>query len=92
MSSINQMLIKAIEKIIDKKLVNLHYDRTFPSVVYKVNSDKTYEICMEGNLYTVPCAIGTTLKVTQNVWVTIPSGSKNFKDMYISGIRGNVTK
>ena len=92
MSSINQMLIKAIEKIIDKKIANLHYDKTFPSIIYKVNEDGTYQITREGNLYTVPCSLGLQLKVTQNVWVTIPCGEKNFKDMYISGIRGNVMK
>jgi len=90
MSSINQMLIKAIEKITDKKIANIRYDKTFPSIIYKVNNDGTYQISKEGSLYTVPCSLGVQLKITQNVWITMPGGS--FKDMYISGIRGNVMK
>lgn len=90
MSVVNQILIKTIDKLIDKKLLNLYYDKTFPSVVYSVNENGTYKISREGHLYDVSCALGIDLKVSQSVWVTIPCGMKNFKDMYISGLRGKI--
>lgn len=76
--------------MVENKISNIYYDKTFPSVVYKVNGDGTYKISREGHLYNVPCALGIDLKVSQSVWVTIPCGMKNFKDMYISGLRDKV--
>lgn len=92
MSNIWQNILNNIEKILDKKLSNIYYDKTFPSVIYGKNEDGTYKIPYEGRLYNVPCSLGVELKVTQNVWVTMPCGHRNFKDMYISGIRGKVKK
>lgn len=92
MNTIGQSILNNIEKILEKKLSKIYYDKTFPSVIYGKNDDGTYKIPYEGHLYSVPCALGIDLKVTQNVWVTIPCGQKNFKDMYISGIRGTVKK
>lgn len=92
MGKTNNIFLQAIERMIDKKLSNVYFDKTFPSVIYGKNDDGTYKIVREGQMYDVPCALGTELKVTQNVWVTIPCGMKNFKDMYISGIRGKVVK
>lgn len=92
MKNFNTLLLQAIEKMLDKKLSGIYFDKTFPAVIYKKNSDGTYQISREGVLYDVPCALGRELRVTQNVWVTVPCGMKNFKDMYISGIRGAAVK
>ena len=92
MNNIGQTILNNIEKILEKKLSRIYYDKTFPSVIYGKNSDGTYVIIREGQRYNVPCALGIELKVSQNVWITIPSGINNFKDMYISGIRGKVVK
>lgn len=88
--NMNQTLLKAIEKLLSDKLNTIYYDKTFPTVIYGVNSDGTYQIVREGQLYTVPNGLGIPLKITQSVWVTMPCGSKNLKDMYISAIRGNL--
>ncbi len=88
--SINQTLLKAIEKLLSDKLNTIYYDKTFPSVIYGANNDGTYQIVREGHLYTVPNGLGIPLKITQSVWVTMPCGNKNLKDMYISAIRGNL--
>ncbi len=88
--NINQTLLKTIEKLLSEKLNTIYYDKTFPTVIYGVNSDGTYQIVREGQLYTVPNGLGIPLKVTQSVWVTMPCGNKNLKDMYISAIRGNL--
>ncbi len=92
MKNFNTLLLQAIEKMLDKKLSGIFYDKTFPSVIYKKNENGTYQIIREGISYDVPCALGKELKPAQNVWVTIPCGMKNFKDMYISGIRGTAAQ
>ncbi|MDE7070775.1 MAG: hypothetical protein K2O86_02215 [Clostridia bacterium] len=88
--NINQTLLKSIEKLLSDKLNTIYYDKTFPTAIYGVNSDGTYQIVRSGQLYTVPNGLGIPLKITQNVWVTMPCGNKNLKDMYISAVRGNL--
>lgn len=88
--NINHTLLKAIEGILTNKLNKIYYDKTFPSVIYGTNDNGTYQIVREGNLYTVPNGLGIPLKVAQSVWVTMPCGNKNMKDMYISAIRGKL--
>ncbi len=90
MNKLNNILLSTIEKKLAEKLAGIYYDKTFPSVIYGVNDDGTYQIVREGHLYTVPNGLGIPLKVTQSVWVTMPCGTKNLKDMYISAIRGNL--
>ena len=92
LNSIGKQILGNVEKLIDKKLEKIYCDKTFPSVIYSKNEDGTYKIVYGGQMYSVPCGLGIDLKVTQNVWVTIPCGMKNFKDMYISGLRGNVKR
>ncbi|MDE6065006.1 MAG: hypothetical protein K2G20_10570 [Lachnospiraceae bacterium] len=88
--NINQTLLKTFEGILENKLSKIYYDKTFPTVIYGVNDDGTYQIVKEGYLYTVPNGLGIPLKKTQSVWVTMPCGNKNLKDMYISAIRGKM--
>lgn len=92
MKEVNKYILKAIETILKNKLANIYYDKTFPSTIFKINENGTYKVSREGNLYDVPCGLGIELKVGQSVWVTMPCGNKNIKDMYISGIRGEVIK
>lgn len=87
MKKIDDILLQVIETLIDKKLSKIWYDKTFPTVVYGKNEDGTYKIPKDGVLYNVPNGLGVDLKNGQHVWVTIPCGEKNFKNMYISGLR-----
>lgn len=77
-------LIKVIKQAIDDSLAKYKCDKTFKSTIWKVNRDKTYQICYIGHLYDVKNALGTELSVGQTVWVKIPSNS--LKDMHICGI------
>ena len=77
-------LLNEISLLIDKRLSAYHCDKTFKSTIWKVNRDKTYQICYTGHFYDVKNALGTELNVGQNVWVKIPSNS--LKDMHICGI------
>ena len=90
MNKLNNILLSTIEKKLAEKLACIYNHKTYPSVIYGVNDDGTYQIVREGHLYTVPNGLGIPLKVTQSVWVTMPCGTKNLKDMYISAIRGNL--
>ena len=89
MNNIGKQVLEIVEKTVDKKLSNIYYDKTFPSVIYGKNNDGTYKIVREGQIYNVPCTLGYELNVAQHVWVTMPCGAKNFKDMHISGLRGD---
>ena len=90
MNKLNDLLLSTMEKKLAEKLASAYYDKTFPSVIYGVNDNGTYQIVREGQLYTVSNGLGIPLKITQSVWVTMPCGIKNLKDMYISAIRGNL--
>ena len=87
MSNINAMILNAIDKVFQSKTATIFYDKTFPSTIYGKNEDGTYQIIKDGYMYNVHNGLGTELDVTQNVWVTVPCGLKNLKDMYISAIR-----
>lgn len=82
----NSNFLKSIEILVDKKLSKYCMEKTFPSVVYGVNSDGTYTIVKAGQKYNVKCAIpGLSLGLGSNVWVKIPSG--RMQDMHICGVR-----
>jgi hypothetical protein len=84
MSEIGDTILKSIDKVLEERLKNLKYDKTFKSVVWGKNNDGTYQISYKNQLYNVYNALGTELKVGQNVWVKIPSGI--FRNMHICGI------
>lgn len=68
------------------KYSNSKYDRTFISVVKKVNSNRTYVVLDDfGNERTCVLALpNVTLSVGQRVFATIPQG--DLSKMYISGV------
>lgn len=83
-NSIADEILKAIKYAIDKQVTNC--DRTFVSVVKKVNTDGTYIINDEaGQERKVKCAIpNISLSVGQNVYVKIPMN--NLKRIHICGV------
>lgn len=78
------ILVDKIISIIDKKLENLKYDKTFKSTVWGINDDGTYQISYKNQLYNVHNTLGTDLKLGQSVWIKIPSGI--FRNMHICGV------
>lgn len=82
----NSNFLKSIEILADTLLKKYYPDKTFPSVVYGVNSDGTYTIVKANQKYNVKCAIpGLQLRLGSNVWVKIPSS--RMQDMHICGVR-----
>lgn len=63
-----------------------NYDRTYKSIIKKVNGDGTYDVFDEfGDTITVGCCNPSfSLTNGQNVYLTIPSGDK--KNTFILGI------
>lgn len=84
MASISDEILSAIQYALDNYTTNC--DRTYMSVVTKVNANKTYVIRDEsGNERTVKCAIPNAgLSVGKNVWVKIPCG--NIMKTHICGV------
>lgn len=80
-----KILVKEIASLI--KTHEHKYDKTFSSVIKKVNADKTYLILDEGGAERkVKCALpNTTLKTGQYVWIKIPCGI--LENMHICGIK-----
>ena len=72
-----------ISHLIDNKISNLKYDKTFKATIWKINENNTYSINYKGQIYNVYNALGTTLSLGQVVWVKIPSGI--FRNMHICG-------
>lgn len=81
------VIVKYILKAAGKIQQNIKSDRTFPSAIKKVNSNKTYIILDDsGQERTVKCSIpGLELKVGMNVWITVPMGKVGM--MFVSGVR-----
>lgn len=84
MSEFGSNLIEIINTILDKRLDDIKFDKTFKSTVWAVNSDGTYKINYLGQQYDVYNALDTELKPGQSVWIKIPCGI--MKNMHICGI------
>lgn len=80
-------ILKSIQIMIDKKISSYKGDRTFPSIIKKVNNNNTYIILAEdGSERTVYSSIPSlNLQIRTKVWVKIPCG--NINNMHICGIR-----
>lgn len=84
MNEIGNSILKSINTILEERLKDLRYDKTFKSTVWGKNDDGTYQISYKNQLYNVCNALGTDLKPGQSVWVKIPGGI--FRNMHICGI------
>lgn len=85
MNEINDSIIKSIDILLESKLKSQNKTQVFQSVVYKVNTDNTYQIVKEKQFYNVKNGLGCDLKVGQGVWVMIPNGE--LRNMFIFGVR-----
>lgn len=84
MNEIGNSILKSINTILEERLKDLRYDKTFKSTVWGKNENGTYQISYKNQLYNVYNALGTDLKLGQSVWVKIPGGI--FRNMHICGI------
>ena len=84
MNEVGSAILRSVGTLLNERLKNLTYDRTFKSTVWEKNSDGTYKISYMGQLYNVCNTLGTQLRPGQSVWVKIPGGI--FRNMHICGV------
>lgn len=82
-----QEILKSIQTMIDRSIINYKADHTYQSVIKRI-AKKGYVILDEaGNERTVQCSIpGLELKVGQKIWVKEPMG--DLKGLHICGVVG----
>ena len=82
---LSDVIMSAIETLIDGKLGKLKFDRTYRSAIKDI-TPKGYVILDDsGSERTVKCCVpGIELKVGQNVWVKVPMG--DLKGLHICGV------
>lgn len=84
MSEIGNSIIKSINTILNERLKDLKFDKTFHTTVLEKDGDGFYTVHYLGQPYKIYNALGTDLAVGQTVWVKIPGGI--FRNMHICGI------
>lgn len=87
MQTVNDILIKTISIIVDRKLEENKKKQTSirPVVAYKALGNNMYLIALDGYEYKVWNGLGVDLAPCQKVWLMIPHG--RMEDMFICGIR-----
>ena len=87
MKTINNILINAIETIVDRKFTEKQKKQTQirPTTVIKNNDDNTYSVLLDGYEYKAWNGTGNDISLYQNVWVVIPHG--RLEDMHIYSLR-----
>jgi len=80
-------IFKSIQSMVDKAIMNCKVDRTYKSIIKRIDK-KGYVIIDEtGSERTVPCGIpGLELRPMQSVWVKEPMG--NVRNLHIVGVAG----
>lgn len=84
MSDIGNNIIKSILVILEQKMKNMGFDKTFKSTIWNKNDDGTYQISYLGQVYNVYNTIPVDLELGQSVWVKIPCGI--LRNMHICGV------
>lgn len=83
MINIADEILKAIKYAVDKKSINC--DRTYKSVIKRINKKGYVILDRTGSERTVKCCIpGIELRPGQSVWVKEPMGKLN--DIHICGV------
>jgi len=89
MSNIADDILKTIKYAVDRKSVKC--DRTYRTVVKRIEKNGYVIIDDNGSERTVPCGIpNVTLRVGQSVYVKEPLG--NLKELHICSVAGNTSK
>ncbi|MCM1234803.1 MAG: hypothetical protein NC489_32270 [Ruminococcus flavefaciens] len=79
-------LLKSIQIMIDRKLNNYKADRTYKTVIKRIEKNGYVITDESGQERTVKCVIpNARLRAGQGVWVTEPMS--DIKNLFISGVR-----
>ena len=84
-------ILKAIQIMVNKKFKNYRADRTYKTVIKRVEKNGYVITDESGTERTVPCCIpNVELKPMQSVYVKEPLGRIN--ELHICGVAGNTGK
>lgn len=78
-------ILKAIQIMVNKKFKNYRADRTYKTVIKRIDKNGYVITDQAGQERTVPCGIpNVELRPMQSVWVKEPMG--RLKDLHICGV------
>lgn len=78
-------IFKSIQTMVDKSIANCKVDRTYQSVIKRINKKGYVVLDQFGKERTVQCSIpGIELKEMQRVWVKEPMS--NLRNLHIVGV------
>lgn len=81
-------ILKAIQIMVNKKFKNYRADRTYQTIIKRIDKNGYVIIDQAGQERTVPCGIpNVELRPGQSVYVKEPMG--NLKELHICNIVGN---
>lgn len=79
-------IFKSIQTMVDKAIANYKVDRTYRTVIKRIDKNGYVITDQAGQERIVPCGIpNVELRPSQSVYVTEPQSDLN--ELYISGIR-----
>ena len=88
---LGEELLKTIQIMINRKLRKYKADRTYRTVIKRIDKNGYVITDEAGQERTVPCGIpNVELRPMQSVYVKIPCG--NLKELHICNIVGNTSK
>ena len=88
MNSIGEELLKTMQIMINRKLRNYKADRTYRTIIKRIDKNGYVIIDQAGQERTVPCGIpNVELKPMQSVYVKEPLGKLN--ELHICSVAGN---
>lgn len=80
-------IFKSIQTMVDRAIANCKVDRTYKTVIKRINKNGYVITDQAGQERTVPCGIpNVELRPMQSVWVKEPMG--RLKDLHIVGVVG----
>lgn len=86
--NLGEELIKTIQIIVNRKLKKYRADRTYRTIIKRIDKNGYVIIDQAGQERTVPCGIpNVELRPGQSVYVKEPMG--NLKELHICNIVGN---
>ncbi len=82
-------IFKSIQTMVDRAIANCKVDRTFKTVIKRIDKNGYVITDETGQERTVPCGIpNVELKPMQSVYVKEPMG--NLKELHICSVVGNI--
>lgn len=79
----SESLLKGINYAIENKLNKAPMDKTFTGIIKNIKEDNTYDVLIQGKIYTNISSIFNGLKINETVKIKVPQNQ--YSQMYIEG-------